>query len=420
MDLEEDYVESTGLQTPLSSPARSRVIKLRRTLRDSNSPSTFSSPPTEFTQVNSPLCSRDDGPPDSPSVRPSPHFTFTSNSSRAYPSVSNGRFAEVHSIQEVPRQLEVEDWDSSSSSTPSPSESHPSAEEHTSRAPRCVPLHPEPSSRSRGVEYRSLTDLAAMERVDPRIWLPKSRVFDPDKVKPRPLTRPPSPVKRDVSPIASHESVSLQPSPQIPSVHSPFVRAGRGRHIKLAPSLSLPIWPDRDLDDECSLRGPRPTQRLENHRAGKGKEKELDYSARGEHPGEQPAGYNFSGRSHVQLVSRNSRNEQSAIVVHCPLNCLHETCYHPSLELPVSGIQHTRSIGPRYVDACVSPIINLTGRIQGADSPAKIRSKRPDLGDDHPYELAGFTHVSHQGIAPESDVRSPIVKGTMVPMNAIE
>ena len=420
LDLSGD-AESTGLQTPLSSPGELRVAKLRRILSGSmatDSWSTSSSPPTGVTQGYAPLYEEDDSPPNSAVPRPSPHFTFTSSSSRAYPVVS-GEYSLETSTREIPLHLlDVSDWDSS----PSPP---PGAEEHTSKTPRCMPLHPEPPSRSIGVGYRSLTELADMESVDSRVWLPKSRVFDPDKVKPRPLTRPPSPVKGGTSPVPSHETFGSSPQlrRQISLMDSPFVRAGRGRSSRLVPSSSLPIFPDWELEGKCSGFGSCLTQLPENHRTRKGKEKELDHSVHDEYLGEQPAGYSPSprndGRSHVQLVPRYGRDEQSFITVHCPPNCDHEICYRPPLALSTPAIEPSRPTGSRYADACVSPIITITGRMQSTDSPAKSRSERPDLDRDHPYGLAGFSHVPHQSIAPETDVRSPISKGTMVPMNAL-
>ncbi|KAF8556389.1 hypothetical protein OG21DRAFT_1506662 [Imleria badia] len=414
--------ESTEFQTPLSSPAHSRVAKLRRTLRDSSakdSCSTSSSPPTcVTTRVYAPLY-EEDSPP-----RPSPHFTFTSSSSRAYPVVFDGRLLEIDT-EDMPLQLEVSDWDSPSP-TPLFSDLHPGAEEHTPKPPRCMPLHPDPPSRSIGVEYRNLSDLTDMGSVDSRIWLPKSRVFDPYKVKPRPLTRPPSPEKRNTTLLSSHETVnSPQVRRQISSVDSPFVRTDRGRPSKLTASSSLPILPDWELEDECLGCGSYPTQLLGNYRTGKGREKEPDHSVRDRYLAERP-GYGPNprndGRSHVQLVARDGRDDKSAIIVHCPPNCPHETCYRSPLasESSVPGIEPSRHSGPRYVDACVSPITTATGCMQSTNSPAKIRSKGPYLDGDHRDGLAGFTYISHLGIALEADVRSPIVKGTMVPINAVE
>jgi hypothetical protein len=413
LDLKWD-TESTGL-------GESRVAKLRGILSGSiatDSWSTSSSPPTGVTQAYAPLYQEDDSPPNSPVARPSPHFTFTSSSSRAYPVVSGERLLQT-STEAIPLNLDVSDWDSP---FPTPS----GAEEHTSKFPRCMPLHPERLSRSIGVGYHSLGELADMESVDSRVWLPKSRVFDSDKVKPRPLTRPPSPVKREPSPVPSHEAVGSSPQlrRQISLVDSPFVRVDRGRRSRLTPSASLPIFPDRELEDKCSGFGSRPTQLLGHHRTGKGKGKEPDHSVRDKYLVERPAGYSPSPRndcrSHIQLVPRDGRDEQSAIMVHCPPNCGHEICYRPPLALSAPTIEPSRPTGSRYVDACVSPIITITGRIQGTDSPAKSRSRRPNLDGDHPYELAGFTHVSHKSIAPETDVRSPIARGTMVPMNGAE
>jgi len=385
--------------------------------------STSSSPPTGVTQAYAPLYEEDDSPPNSPVARLSPRFTFTSSSSRAYPVVSDGRFLE-RGAKEIPSQFEVSDWDSPSP-TPSFSDSHLDAEEHTSKSPRGMPLHPEPLSRSIGVEYRSLADLAEMENVDPRVWLPKSRVFDPDKIKPRPLTRPPSPEKTNTSPIPSHETVGSSPQlrRQISLVDSPFIRINRGRDAGLTSSASLPILPDRELEDRYSDFGSRPTQLQETHRTGKGKEP--DYSVRDKCLANRLAGHGTcprnDGRSHIQLVPCDGRHEQSVIVVHCPPNCHHETCYNTLLTLSAPAIEPPRPTGSRYVDACVSPIITINSRIQSTSSPAKNYSKEPDPDDgDRPYGLAGITYVSHKGMAPETDVRSPIAKGVMVPMNAAE
>lgn len=405
---------------PLSSSARSRVAKLRRTLRDTTESSTSSSPPTQVTQVYAPLYEEDDVPCNTPVARPSPHFTFDSSSSRAYPVISD-KYLFESSTGGMPFRSQMCDRDSPLP-TPSSSNSHPGTEEHTSEVPRCMPRHPVPSSKSRGVEYRGLADLTDTECVDSRIWLPESRVFDPDKVKPRLLTRPSSPAK-DTSSVSCHKPVDNTPQlrSHISLADAPFVRVDRGRYSRLTPSWSLPILPNRELEDNCSGFGSQPAQLSENHRAGTAKG--VGLSMWGKELAERPLGYcpsprNYS-RSHVQLVPREGRDEQSAIVVHCPAGCPHETCYcrPPSLSVPTA--EPSRPAGSRYVDACVSPIIAITSRIQDADSPVKIRS-RGHLGGDHPCELAEFTHVSHKGIAPEADVRSPIVKGTMVPVNAAE
>ncbi|KAI9569674.1 hypothetical protein HD554DRAFT_2038018 [Boletus coccyginus] len=421
----EGVTESTGLQTPLSSPAsHSRVAQLRRTLRHSMATDSLltSSPPTEVTRAYAPLYEEDDSPPNSPVARPSPHFTFTSSSSRAYPVVSDGHFLE-RNAEEMPLQLEVSDWDSPPP-TPSFSDSHLDAEEHTSGPPRGMHLHPEPLSRSIGVEYRSLSDFAETENIDPRVWLPKSRVFDPDKIKPRPLTRPPSPEKANTSPIPSHETVGGSPQLrcQISLVDSPFVRIDRGRHARLTSSASLPILPDRELENKYSDFGSRPTQFQENYCTGKGREP--DYSERDKCLAKRLAGHGTcprnDGRSHIQLVPCDGRREQSAFVVHCPPKCHHQTCYNTLLTLSAPAIEPSRSTGSQYVDACVSPIIAINSRMQGTTTPAKNCSKEPDPDGDYPYGLAGITHVPHKRVAPETDVRSPIAKGAMVPMNATE
>ncbi|KAG9316638.1 autophagy-related protein 27-domain-containing protein [Chiua virens] len=413
-------VESTGLQTPLPSPTRSRVGMLRRTLRDrTDSCSTSSSPPTNVTTAYLPLYVDDDTPPTSP-VESSRHFTFTSSSSRAYPDVSGGE--ERTEGMRVP--LEVSDWSSLASPSLS-AHSRPGAEEHTSKSPGCMPLHPEPSFRGVGVPYQSLSDLADMQRADPRIWLPISRVFDPDKVKPRPLTRPPSPIKGSASPASSYQTARSHPPSeyQMSPMNTPFVRADRGRHSRLTPSLSLPVLPDRhlvDADEHSNCGSPR-TQLLESRHTGKAKAKGIDCSADDKHlvEGHCPSPRN-DARSHVQLVPRNGSGEKSVITVHCPPNCPHETCYTRPPASSALAQQPSRSTGPRYVDACVSPIITIPCRLQ--ESPTKIQSKRPDLDKDRPHAFAGFTHVSHnfKGIAPESDVRSPVVRGTMVPMSVVE
>ncbi|KAH0827883.1 autophagy-related protein 27-domain-containing protein [Lanmaoa asiatica] len=118
--------DSTGLQTQLSSHPHSQAARLRRTLRDSiDSCSTSSSPLTGVTQAYVPLY-EDDSLPNSPTAQPSPHFTFTSRSSRAYPDVSDRHLLGT-GTEEWPFQLEVSDW-GSSSPTPSSSYSHPGAE----------------------------------------------------------------------------------------------------------------------------------------------------------------------------------------------------------------------------------------------------------------------------------------------------
>lgn len=413
LDLKVD-TESIGLQKMLSSPVHSRVARLRQTLRDPADPlSTSSSPPTNVTQVHAPLYEDDDMPCSAPVARPSPHFTFISGSSRAYPDVSDEYLLELGN-EEIPFQLEVSDGDSSSPALSS-SDSHPAAEEHTSKSPRCTPLHPELPPRSKGVEYRRFGALADVESVDSRIWLPKSRVFDPDKVKPRPLTRPPSPAKREASPVTSHEIVGDDPQFrwEILLEHTPFVKARRGRHSRLTPSWSLPVLSNQEREYNYSGFGSHPTQLLESHCTGKAKG--TDCSVPDKHLAERLTKCSPSPGSHVQLVSRDGGDEQSTIVVHCPPNCLHETCCHGPVASSVPTIEPTSS---RYVDACVSPI-TITSRIQDRDSPTKIRPKW-HLDGGHPCELAGFTHVSQKGIGPEADVRSPIVRGAMVPMNAAE
>ncbi|KAF9227343.1 hypothetical protein BS17DRAFT_775335 [Gyrodon lividus] len=108
-------------------------------------------------------------------------------------------------------------------------------------------------------------------------------------------------------------------------------------------------------------------------------------------------------------------------MVHCPSDCAHETCYRQG-STPVINL--AEDVGPRYVDASVSPIITITGRIESTRSPIGDRSVARSPSDEGvPYTLFGLTqapYVSHKNFAPEADVRSPISKGTMVPMTVAE
>ncbi|KAF8844286.1 hypothetical protein BDN67DRAFT_963031, partial [Paxillus ammoniavirescens] len=414
---------ATGLQSPLLR-ARLRAEQLRQVLREStDSSATPLSPPTGVTQYV-PLYAEDESPA-SPVRRPLPHVTVTSSSSRAYPdfpgdcqlaSTSMGTW-EIN----TPFRHESSSGDSRSPVTSySNLRSGDSLEKHT-------PMPPRPSSRSKGVKYQSLNDLDDTESIDSRIWLPKCRVFDPAKVKPRPVTRPSSPAKSP-SLVSSYETAAKSPRPrsQISLTGSPFVRTDRGRPSRLIPSLSLPVLPNLQVENDLDcLNSASPSIPSPGHEPfGNGKGKKVDRSVSDELLVERPLHYapdprRMDGRSHVQLVSREGKNEQSVITVHCPSDCVHETCYRQG-SAPV--IDLAGGVGPRYVDACVSPII--TGRVESTSNPIRDRSRAHSLSDDDdPYTGFGLTEaplVSHRIFAPEADVRSPIVKGTMVPTTVAE
>jgi hypothetical protein len=421
-------VVPTVLQTPLLR-ARLRAEQLRQVLREStDSSATPLSPPTGVTQYV-PLYAEDESPFSSPVRRPSPHVTVTSSSSRAYPdfpgdyqlaSTGMGTW-EIN----TPSRHESSSRDSHTPVTSySNLRSSDNWEEHTSMPPRREPLYPGPSSRSKGVKYQSLNDLDDTESIDSRIWLPSCRVFDPATVKPRPVTRPSSPAKSP-SLASSYETAAKSPRPrsQISLTGSPFVRTDRGRPSRLIPSLSLPVLPnlevENDLDCLNSASFSIPSPGYEPF--GNGKGKKVDRSVSDELLFERPLRYapdprRMDGRSHVQLVPREGKNGQSVITVHCPSDCAHETCYRQG-SAPV--IDLAGDVGPQYVDACVSPII--TGRVESTRSPIRDRSRaQSPSDDDDPYTGFGLTLVSHRSFAPEADVRSPIVKGTMVPMTVAE
>ena len=312
--------EPTGLQTPVHS----RVAQLRQTLRHvpASSP-TSSSPATHVTQVNTSLFVDDnDVPCSTPVARRSPHLTFDSGSSRAYPSISVA-CAQV--------QLDVSDG-SSVCATP----------EHM---PRSMRLHPKSPSRSKGVKYRSLSDLDDTENLDARIWRPQSPIFNPDKVKRWPKPRSPSPTKKE-TPLPSDEVVG----DSIALVDASFVRADRGRHSRLTPSWSLPILPNQEVEGDCADIGSRPTQARENPHTVNVRAKEIVHSVSDKHLAERK---NYV-ESHAQTASEGGDGQ--CIIVHCSASCAH----------------------------------------------------------------AGVIHVPQRGIAPDLDVRSPISKGTLVPLNAAE
>ncbi|KIJ67800.1 hypothetical protein HYDPIDRAFT_107296 [Hydnomerulius pinastri MD-312] len=422
-------VTSTRLQTPLSSPARSRAG--RWLVRDStDSLPTSSSPPTGVTQY-APLYVEDESPPSSPVRLASPQVTITSSSSRAYPDAPGESPFSVMRTREVnttPRQ------EPSSRGSRTPASSYlglETSDEEPGGTPtprRREPLPPVSSSRSVGVTYQSLNDLADAGSIDSRIWLPKSRVFDPAKVKSRPATRPSSPAKSSSSVCSSYETAAESPRlrPEYSLSNSPNVRTSRGRPSRLTPSLSLPALPIHELEiDADSASSPSISSPSRRHvTPAKGKGKLVDRSTSDEMLVERPLQYSCTPkqmecRSHIQLVPREGKHERSAITVHCPPDCAHEACYRQG-STPV--IDLAEDVGPRYADACVSPIISITSRVVNPGSQAQ-NSSMVEVSTDEEYALYGLTqapYVVHRGFVPEVDVRSPIARGTMVPMAVAE
>ncbi|KIK93578.1 hypothetical protein PAXRUDRAFT_828823, partial [Paxillus rubicundulus Ve08.2h10] len=418
-------VVPTALQTPLFR-ARLRADQLRQALREStDSSATPLSPPTGVTQYV-PLYAEDESPP-GPVRRPSPHVTLTSSSSRGYPDFPSDCQLTATGMGTWEINTPGHEASSRDSRTIVTSysnlQSSDDSEGHMPMPPRREP----PSSRSIGVKYRSLDDLDDTESIDSRIWLPVHRVFDPARVKPRPVTRPSSLAK---SPLlaSSYETAAKSPHPrsQISFTVSPFVRTDRGRPSRLIPSLSLPVLPNRQVESDldCLNSASLSISSLGHEPFGNGKGEKVDRPVSDELLVERPLHYasdprRMDGRSHVQLVPREGRNGQSVITVHCPSDCAHETCYHKG-SAPM--IDLAEDVGPRYVDACVSPII--TGKVECTGNPIRDCSRAQSLsGEDDPYTHFGLTkapHVSCRSLAPDADVRSPIVKGTMVPMTVAE
>ncbi|KAI6040286.1 hypothetical protein EDC04DRAFT_2678362, partial [Pisolithus marmoratus] len=236
--IETDSLTQRGV---IPSPPPSPVGRLHRTLRES------SIPPSPFTEVTQHETVDRDLPP--------AHVKWVSPGAEF-----DSPLAHSENVEESPFAL-MGNWPghkspSKGSQTPPSGE----AEEHELEKPF-------PQNRAqvpaRGVEYRTLDELVIAGNIDPRIWLPTPvlREFDPAKVKRRPLTRSPSPVK----PASSDNTSSFKTPPQCsmtqPHAGSSNVRTSRGRPSRLTPSLSLPDIPSCELTFRCLIAG-RPHRHL--------------------------------------------------------------------------------------------------------------------------------------------------------------
>lgn len=283
------------------------------------------------------------------------------------------------------------------------------------------------TAASRGVVYRAFDDILFAKNIDPRIWLPNPPEFDPTKVKARPETKPASLSATSFKTPAN----SLKAGYDANYTQSPSVRMDRGRPSQLTPSLSLPVLPSCGVETNVTFSitpSSSPSLRLRNA-SGTGERgaKMCERSRSDDLLAEQPLGYchttsprRTQSTSHIQVVRRDDGSRSSTFRVYCPPGCLHEPCIMTS---PISDIAETAS--PKYVDAAVSPVLFVTSRTacnspRGAsgDGPPRVKTSN-DLNACASFGLAQGSHVPHQGHLPsEADVRSPIAKGTHVPLSA--
>lgn len=383
MDAKE--TDSLAQRRVIPSPPPSPVCRLHRALRENS----FPTPPSPFTEVTQHESVDMDLPP--------AHVTWVSPRTDF-----NHSLAHCDSVEESPfalmgnqlgRRSPSKDWRPPSSSE---------AEERKleKRSPQSRVQVP-----ARGVAYRTLDELVIAENIDPRIWLPAPvpREFDPAKVKRRPLTRPPSPVKP-----ASSDSTSSFKTPPECSMAKPHtsitesanVRTSRGRPSRLTPSLSLPALPPCEIDlPVLSSEGSTNTRIREQPAA------DDRYT-------ERPPGCNLPesprNSSHIQVVQHEDGNRAGAFKIHCPPGCLHESCNSPSvLVVPLEEVAKSK-----YVDVAVSPIFRET-RLACDAAQNRHASQGP------PEVVSPVSRGSHDcGFPSGVDVRSPMVRGIRLPFTS--
>ncbi|KAI6131664.1 hypothetical protein EDD16DRAFT_1537873 [Pisolithus croceorrhizus] len=370
----------------IPSPPPSPVGRLHRALRENSL--TFPTPPSPFTEVTQHESVDKD-------LRPA-HVTWVSPGTEFDYSLAHS-----DSIEESPFALM-----GNQSGRRSPSKDwRPPVSSETEE---CEPGKYSPQSRvqvpARGVAYRTLDELVTAENIDPRIWLPAPvpREFDPAKVKRRPLTRPPSPVK----PASSNSTSSSFETPQECSMAKPHtsntesanVRTSRGRPSRLTPSLSLPVLPPCEIDlPLLNIGGSTKTRACEQPAAD-----DL-YTERLPECNDSPR-----NSSHIQLVQHEDGNQAGAFRIHCPPGCLHESCNSPSvLVVPIEEVAKSK-----YVDAAVSPIIQETRITCDA-----IQNHHASQGP--PKAASPVSRKSHaRGFPSGVDVRSPMVRGIQLPFTS--
>ncbi|KAI6002778.1 hypothetical protein EDD15DRAFT_2224478 [Pisolithus albus] len=374
MDTKE--TDSPAQRRVIPSPPPSPVGRLHRALRENS----FPTPPSPFTEVTQHESVDMDLPP--------AHVTWVSPRTDF-----NYSLAHSDSVEESPFALM---GNQSGRRPPSKDWRPPSSSE----AEELEPRKRSPQSRvqvpSRGVAYRTLDELITAENIDPRIWLPAPapREFDPAKVKRRPQTRPPSPVK----PASSDSTSSFKTPPECSKAkpHTSItenanVRTSRGRPSRLTPSLSLPVLPPCEIDLPV-LSGEGSTKTRVR---------------------EQPAAddqYTESPRnsSHIQVVQHEDGNRAGAFKIHCPPGCLHESCNSPPvLVVPIEEVAKSK-----YVDVAVSPIFRETGLACDA-----AQNRHASQGP--PKVVSPVSRGSQEcGFPPGVDVRSPMVRGIQLPFTS--
>ena len=386
----------------IPSPPPSPTYRLRRMLRDSSISTTPSSPPTEVTERV---------PDDLSPSRPMCRITFDSdspslpcmNQPQACPFSLMGNRGHDKTPGHKPRSKAALSQDASEEA-------------------ECPPKTKSPRNRaisSRGVVYRPFDDIIHAKDIDPRIWLPNPPEFDPTRVIVRPST------KAGSSSATPFETAANSPKAgsDVNHTQSPTVRMDRGRPSRrITPSLSLPVLPSRGVEANVtfsttpssspSLRnvggtGERGTKLYEQARSDNVLREEM----LGRYHTNSPRW--AESTSHIQVVQRGDGSGSSAFKVHCPPGCLHESCS------PVSEVAEVTR--PRYVDAAVSPVFFVTTRL-ARDSRQGSSGEGPVEDLDDVRVSFGFArrsqYVPHQGnLLAETDVRSPIAKGTQVPSN---
>lgn len=374
--IETDSLTQRGV---IPSPPPSPVGRLHRTLRES------SIPPSPFTEVTQHETVDRDLPP--------AHVKWVSPGAEF-----DSPLAHSDNVEESPFAL-MGNWPghkspSKGSQTPPSGE----AEEHELEKPF-------PQNRAqvpaRGVEYRTLDELVIAGNIDPRIWLPTPvlREFDPAKVKRRPLTRSPSPVK----PASSDNTSSFKTPPQCsmtqPHAGSSNVRTSRGRPSRLTPSLSLPDIPSCEIDLPL-LNSGTSTKTFACEQP----------AADDIYTGQPPACNRIDSprnSSHIQVVRHEDGNQASAFRVHCPPGCFHESCISSSaLTVPVEEVAKSK-----YVDVAVSPIFRETQITCNAIQICHA--------NQHPVKVASPASRESQSCSfpAGADVRSPMVRGAQLPFS---
>ncbi|KAH7923745.1 hypothetical protein BV22DRAFT_565971 [Leucogyrophana mollusca] len=359
--------------------------------RDSMWTTSFTEPPTEVTQYEPSIVS----PFVTPRRRPSPRATMVSDSSRAYPDPLSPR------------------TDLGSKSRPT-GRRKPGLPEYPADEPP-TPRMLQRAATSPNVSYPDLNDLHAYTGTR-EVWVPQ----EPSKfrrnrgAKATPALIRSGSFEEDVSP-----SLPVFRGVGYGSERS-RVKPARGDAACINSTLSLPALSAGEGSriacvPEAITSKPRAVK-------GKGKAKAPSSPAKTE-PTASPMKAEYREDMTPSPI-------EYKITLYCPhpQDCRHEPSgfitsvpCSPSSEVARETV-HSR---PRYVDAAVSPIrsassVNSPSRRKGSASSHAAANIAQDQDESLGARSFGVPHIPHKGYNAEVDVRSPISRGTRVPMGIAE